>query len=216
MNFTPPENAIAALSWRYATKQFDPSRKIAPDAWKAIENAAVLAPSSYGLQPWKFIVVNDPDVRTQLRAASWNQPQITDASHLLVLCRRTTMDAAYVQKYAELISQVRGVPVSQFQPFVDMMLATVNNFPKDFDVAAWNARQVYIALGFVLAAAATMGIDACPMEGLQPKQYDHILGLEGTDYAACVVAAFGYRASNDATASFKKVRFPLQSILTHV
>lgn len=213
MPTTSPESVLSALNWRYATKQFDPSKKIPSETWKALEQSLILAPSSYGLQPWKFVVVSDPALRAKLRPVSWNQPQITDASHLVVLCRRTTMDAKEVHRFAARISEVRGVPVSAFQGYVDMMLGTVNNFPAGFDSGTWNAKQVYIALGFFLAACAMVGVDACPMEGIDAGKYDEILGLKGSDYATTVVAAAGYRAATDAMAGMKKVRFAAEDVV---
>jgi nitroreductase len=207
MPATSPETVVTALNWRYATKQFDPSKKIPSETWKALEQSLVLSPSSYGLQPWKFVVVTDPALRAKLRPVSWNQPQITDASHMVVLCRRTGMDAKEVHRYAELISKVRGVPVSAFQGYVDMMLGTVNNFPAGFDVNAWNSKQVYIALGFFLSACAMLGVDACPMEGIDTGKYDEILDLKATGYATVVVATAGYRAATDPVAGMKKVRY---------
>lgn len=208
---------VAALNWRYATKKFDPARKIPDATWSALEQAAILAPSSYGLQPWKFVVVNDPALRAKLREVSWNQPQITDASHLIVFCRRTGMVAADVHRYAERISQVRGVPVAAFQGYVDMMLGTVNKFPADSpQPEVWNSRQVYLALGCFLTAAAMMGIDVCPMEGFDGEKYDEMLKLKGTGYAATVIATAGYRAADDSMAGFKKVRFDRSDVVQHI
>lgn len=200
-----------ALSWRYATKKFDPARKIPDDTWNTLAEALTLAPSSYGLQPWKFLVIKDPALRARLRPASWNQPQITDASHLVVLCRRTTLTAADVDRYVDRIVEVRGVPKAALNDYRGMMLGSVN--APNANHSAWNANQVYIALGFFLAAAAMAGVDACPMEGFDKDQYDQILGLSGSGYASTVVAAAGYRAADDAFASMKKVRFPAADLI---
>lgn len=214
---TTPDVVLTQLGWRYATKKFDPARRISPEHWSALEQAALLAPSSYGLQPWKFVVVTDPALRQRLRAASWNQPQITDASHLIVFARRAEMTPADVQRWIDRVADVRSVPAAALAGFRDMMLGTIANPGSvpggSFDT--WTSRQVYIALGFFLSAAAMLGIDACPMEGFDPAQYDQILDLPTLGYRATVVAAAGYRAADDAIAPDKiaKARFPASDVI---
>jgi len=214
MQTMPPDALLENLSWRYAVKKFDPARKIPAREWAALERSLVLSPSSYGLQPWHFVVVTDPEVRATLKAASWNQTQITDASHLVVLCRRTTMVRADVDRYVTRIAEVRGVPAASLEPYRGMMLGSVEK--PGADHSTWNAKQVYIALGFFLTAAAALGIDACPMEGFDAAQYDQILGLTQRGYAATVVATAGYRASDDAYATQKKVRFLDSEVISRI
>jgi nitroreductase len=217
MTPVPAETLIRQLSWRYATKKFDASKKIAPETWTALERAAMLAPSSYGLQPWKFVEVTDPKLRQTLRTHSWNQPQITDASHLVVFARRSEMTPSDVQRWVDRIVEVRGVPQQALAGYRDMMLGSVANpagVPGGgFDT--WTSRQVYIALGFFLAAAALLGIDACPMEGFDPAKYDEALGLPALGYHATVVAAAGYRAADDTLSPDKspKVRFTEKEVI---
>jgi len=206
------------LSWRYAVKKFDAAKRIPTVTWTALEKAAVLAPSSYGLQPWKFIVVTDGATRTKLRAASWNQPQITDASHMVVFARRETMTPADVEKYIQRIAEVRQAPLDALKDFKGMMLSSVNN-PSGMpggSIETWARAQTYIALGVFLSAAAMMGVDACPMEGFDPKQYDEILGLREKGVTACVVATAGYRATDDMFAGMKKVRFAESEVIHRV
>src|SRR5690349_23712235 len=105
------ETIVRQLNWRYATKRFDADRKIAAPDWKTLEQALVLSPSSYGLQPWKFFVVTRPEVRARLREAAWNQAQITDASHLVVLAVKKEFSAADVERYVARVADVRNVPV---------------------------------------------------------------------------------------------------------
>lgn len=206
MQTVKPDVIIERLQWRYATKKFDPAKKIPADQWAALEQAAMLAPSSYGLQPWRFVVVTDPALRARLREVSWNQPQITDASHLVVICRRTDMTAADVDRYLGRIEQVRRVSGDSLKGFREMMLGSIEPKPVA-DREVWNSRQVYIALGFFLSAAAMMGIDACPMEGFDPAKYDEILGLRPLGLGAQVLATAGYRAADDPIAAMAKVRF---------
>jgi len=214
MNSIAPAQLIENLSWRYATKQFDPARKIPADQWKTLEEAMTLAPSSYGLQPWGFVVVTDPKVREKLRPVSWNQPQITDASHLVVFGAKTNLGRTDVQRYIDRIGQVRGVPQDALAGFRDMMLGKVE--APGADNLPWSQRQVYIALGFFLSAAAMLGIDACPMEGFDPAKYNEILGLTSRGLTATVIATAGYRSAGDSFAALKKVRFDAADIIKRV
>lgn len=214
MNTTSPASVIDALKWRYAVKKFDATRKIPAATWAALEEATVLSPSSYGLQPWRFFVVDDPAIRAQLRPASWNQSQITDASHLLVFARRATMTVADVDAYVNRIVAVRGGDPAALADYRKMMVGHVTN--PALDVPAWATKQVYIALGVFLAAAAMMGVDACPMEGFVPAEYDRILKLPERGFHATVVATAGYRAADDMFAGFKKVRWPLNEAVAHI
>ncbi|MBX3381369.1 MAG: NAD(P)H-dependent oxidoreductase [Phycisphaeraceae bacterium] len=199
------EHLLNNLKWRYAVKKFDPARKIDTPTWKALEQAAIHSPSSFGLQPWKFVVVEDAALRQQLRGASFNQSQITDASHLVVFARRTTLGQLEVDRYIDQIAAVRAVEKQSLADFRNTMIGFSQR--PGFDVGAWAGRQVYIALGVFLTSAAMLGVDACPMEGFDPVQYDRILGLTEHGLAAQVVATAGYRASDDPFASLKKVRF---------
>lgn len=210
-----PDAVLEQLLWRYAVKKFDSTRKIAPDLWAKLEDAALLSPSSYGLQPWKIVVVTDPAVRAQLRPAAWNQAQIVDASHLVVFCVKKGMGAADAQRLIERTAAVRGVPVESLLGYRDMIAGSFGrNTPEAND--AWMSRQVYIALGVFLSAAAMMGVDACPMEGFQPDKYDEILKLKERGYGSLVLAAAGYRAADDGYASAPKVRYPKAEVIEWV
>ncbi|HYD01960.1 MAG TPA: NAD(P)H-dependent oxidoreductase [Phycisphaerales bacterium] len=214
-----PQAILEQLRWRYATKKFDASRKIPPDLWRAIEEAIVLAPSSYGLQPWKFLVIDTPSIRARLREASWNQPQITDASHLVVFCRRTSLDEAYVHRYVEHMARTRNQQPEQLTGFRDMVLGKVRSLsglpPEAADT--YTRTQTYIALGFGLASAAMLGVDACPMEGFDAARYDEILGLRDANLRATVVGAFGYRMHDDEVDPVRaaKVRFAHAEVVEH-
>lgn len=211
-----PQQLLERLHWRYATKQFDPARKIQPPDWAALEEALVLSPSSGGLQPWTFIVVIDPEKRRELLPASYGQAQISDASHLVVFAARKDFGEADVDAFIQRTSEVRGVPVESLASFRDML---VGGIVKAMDPAArqaWAARQTYIALGNLLTSAALIGIDACPMEGFVSAQYDAILGLEEKGLTTTVICALGYRAETDRHAHLPKVRFPSESVLIHV
>ncbi|MBC7772214.1 MAG: NAD(P)H-dependent oxidoreductase [Pyrinomonadaceae bacterium] len=211
------ESLLKQLNWRYAVKSFDPGKKIPAETWRTLEDAMILAPSSYGLQPWRFNVVIDPAVRSKLRAASYNQSQITDASHLVVFSRRSEMTAADVDRLVDRICEVRKTPREALTGLRDMMassMSTPATLPGG-SVDIYTARQTYIALGFLLSAAALLDIDACPMEGFDPVQYDEILDLRSTGYTATVVASVGYRSASDWLAPMPKVRFNRDEVIKY-
>ena len=206
---------LARLHWRYATKKFDPARKIHPSVWSALEEALVLTPSSYGLQPYRFVVISDPELRKRLRAASWDQPQVTDASHFVVFARKLAITEADVEKFLGLVVGTRGSARDSLQGYYEMMVGDLLKGPRSEWIGEWAARQTYIALGNLLTSAALLGVDACPIEGLEPARYDEILGLAAKGYGTTNVCALGYRAEDDRYASAKKVRFPSNELIEH-
>ena len=208
-----PDTLISALNWRYATKVFDPARKISDADLATLLQSLVLTPSSFGLQPYRFLVVTDPKLRARLREASWGQSQITDASHLVVFLARQQMTEADVDHYIERIAQVRGDQPANLAAYRGMMVCTLVTGPRATTVPEWAARQAYIALGQFMASAALLGLDSCPMEGLDPKQYDEILGLDSTPFRTVVACPVGYRAEADKYASLAKVRFPVEELV---
>jgi nitroreductase len=216
MSKLDPSDLIKALNWRYATKRFDAGRKISPELWRTLEEALVLTPSSLGLQPWKFLVVTDPAVKARLRAVSWGQPQVEECSHLVVFTARRTMQIEDITRLIDRISEVRGVSAESLAGYRDMMEGSVLKGPLAAEVEQWTAKQVYIALGNFMACAAVLGVDTCPMEGLEPPKYDQILGLEGTGYRTLAICPAGYRAPDDAYAALTKVRFPLEQVIQRV
>lgn len=201
-----PDTLLDALRWRYATKVFDPAKAISEAEWKALEASLVLTPSSYGLQPYKFLVVTDPVLKAQLRPASWGQSQITDASHLVVFLARNSMSEAYVDQFVDRMAEVRGVAVGDLAGYRNLMVGNLVENKQGLNIPEWTARQAYLAFGQLMQTAALMGIDACPIEGLDPKAYDQILGLEGGDYRTVAVCALGYRSEADKYAGLPKVR----------
>lgn len=204
---------LDALRWRYATKQFDPGRAIPADIWVALEQALVLTPSSYGLQPWKFLVIEDPALRSELRPHSWNQPQITDASHLVVFLARRTIDPADLDRLVVATSTARGLPAEQLESYRQLMQKDVVDGPRSATISSWASNQVYIALGNFMTAAALLQVDTCPIEGFSPPDYDRLLGLEGSPYRSAVVCAAGYRDPADKYAELAKVRYPLAEVI---
>lgn len=211
-----PSVVSSRLHWRYATKQFDPTRKIPTDLWQRLEDCLVATPSSFGLQPWKFLVVDTVATRTELRGLSWGQSQITDASHLVVFLAQRTMTEAHVDRFITATAAARGVPAEALAGYRGMIAGFIGKGWAAKDLQAWNTRQVYIALGQFMTAAAMLGIDTCPMEGIDMAGYDRVLGLDGTPFTTAVACTVGYRADTDKYASAPKVRYPLGEIVLHV
>ncbi len=211
----PTDAVLAALHWRYATKKFDATRKLSAEDWAKLEQGLVLAPSSYGMQPYRFVVVTDPTLKEQLKPAAHGQSQITDCSHLVVLAARTDVTDEDVEHYLARISEVRGVERAHLEGFAKVIKGDVVNGPRHAMAKEWCARQAYIALGQLMTVAALASIDVCPMEGFSPDKFTEILGLAARGYAAVVVAAVGHRAGDDGAASLPKVRFPAGELIEH-
>lgn len=210
-----PDQLLAALRWRYAAKQFDPARKIPADVWDALEESLVLTPSSFGLQPWKFIVVRDPAMRMRLQQESWNQPQVTESSHFVVLASRTDLTKTDIDSWVARMAEAQNKHADDLAPLKGMIAGFAETMSCEAR-HAWNTRQVYIALGQLMTSAAMLGIDTCPMEGISTAGYDRILGLEGSGYATAVACALGYRSADDKYAAMPKARFERSTVIRHI
>ena len=204
-----------ALQWRYAVKKFDSNKKIAEEDWKVLEQSLWLSPSSYGLQPWKFLIIHNPELREKLRAASWNQSQVTDCSHYVVFIVKNKIDDAYIHEYLDRISEVQGVPRENLNKLHQVIASDLVHGPRAQMIEHWGERQSYIAMGFLMETAALLQIDACPLEGIDPKAYDNLLSLTETGYHTIACVALGYRASDDKYQFSKKVRFPIERIIEY-
>ena len=214
-NFTS-EQVIETLKWRYATKKFDPEKKISAADWKTLEQSLVLSPSSFGLQPWKFFVIRNPDLRSQLVEHAWNQSQVEDASHLVVLTIKKGIDNSDVNRHIERMADVQEIPKENLQGLENAIKGFLQDPPFPLDVDQWSIRQTYIALSFFLYSAAVLGIDTCPMEGFIPAKYDEILGLPEKGYTAVVLCTAGYRAADDQSADRAKVRYETEAVVTYI
>lgn len=211
-----PDALLAQLRWRYATKKFDPTRIIPERDWGALEEALILTPSSFGLQPWKFVVITDPAVKAELPAISWNQKQVLEASHTVVFARRLDVTEEFIDRNIQRIVEVRGGTVEGLAGFKKMLMKSLVPPPAGFDLQNWAALQCYIALGNFMTSAAVLGIDTCPMEGIVPAKYDELLGLTAKGFATVVVGCAGYRAADCKYASMAKVRFPTEEMIERV
>ena len=209
------ETMISSLEWRYAVKKFDPAKRVSEETWASLERSMVLSPSSYGLQPWKFVVITDQGIKDKLPEISWNQTQPRDCSHMVVIASKLGIGPAEVERYTAYIASVRNMPEAALADYKKMMLGTVSSTPAD-KRDEWCARQCYIALGFLMSACAMLGVDACPMEGIVGEKYDELLGLKKIGYRAAVGCAVGYRAADDPIAGFKKVRYPARELVVRI
>jgi nitroreductase len=190
------ETILEQLNWRYAVKTFDASKKVSDADWNTLEQSLILAPTSYGLQPFKFVVVTGQEMKEKLRPAAYGQAQITDCSHLVVVTYKKTLSDADIEHYVDRLVEIRGTPREMLGDYVNMMKGSAKGATEGGYIETWNSRQAYLALGFLLETAALLEIDACPMEGFNPAQFN------------------GYRdAEKDWLAALPKVRFPESELI---
>jgi nitroreductase len=202
---------INALNWRYATKKYDTTKTVSPQDLETLIESLHLSPSSFGFQPWKFFVISNPELKQNLAAQS--QPSVGQASHIIVCAAKKTLTPMDIDNWMREISEQRGVSIESLAGYAEMSKGYSQSKTQD-EIFSWNARQVYIALGFLLETSALLGIDATPMEGFNPEKFDELLGISDSDYTSVVICPIGYRAQDDAYANVKKVRYPKDSIIT--
>ncbi|MCO5936735.1 NAD(P)H-dependent oxidoreductase [Mucilaginibacter sp. RB4R14] len=203
------------LKWRYATKKFDSTKKIAAEKLKAILDAVQLAPSSLGLQHYRILVIEDADTREKLKAVGYGQTQITDASQLIVFAAETNINEDFGKKYIDNVAATRNIPREALAGFEDMVLGAINGRTPE-QLLIWAQKQAYIGLGILVTAAADQHVDICPMEGFDPAGFDEVLGLKEKGLTATVIATIGYRAEDDETANAAKVRRPASEFFIHI
>ncbi|RAJ06192.1 NAD(P)H-dependent oxidoreductase [Arenibacter echinorum] len=206
---------IENLNWRYATKKFDASKKVSQKDLENLLEATSLSASSYGLQPYEILVVEDAVLRSKLQPAAWGQSQITEASHLIVLANQSTFGEELVDNYLDNVSETRGIPSNDLEGYSDFMKSKLMPLSESAK-ATWTARQTYIALGNLLSAAADLKIDTCPMEGFDSAQFNEMLGLSKKGLNAAVLVAIGYRSEEDKTQHYKKVRKTKENLITYI
>jgi nitroreductase/dihydropteridine reductase len=201
-----------ALNWRYATKKFDETKKLTSEQIDMLVNSARMAPSSFGLQPFRLLVIEDQNIRQQLKIASWNQEQITSASHLFVFTAIKDLSDKHVEDFIQLTAQERGLEESALADYKSMISGSVNSMSAEQKLA-WAQKQAYLAMGVVIMTGAMAEIDSCPMEGFDKAEYDRILGLADKNLTATVILPVGFRADDDNYASLKKVRLPVSQFV---
>ncbi|TDE42114.1 NAD(P)H-dependent oxidoreductase [Flavobacterium rhamnosiphilum] len=198
-------NFLNNQNWRYATKKFDAAKKISTEDLNILKEAIRLSSSSYGLQPYKVIIVENPELRANLQPAAWGQSQIVEASHLIVFANETKIDDSAIDDYLKNMSETRNTPMEALAGYGAFMKSKITALTAE-EKNIWSAKQTYLALGNLLNAAAELKIDVTPMEGFVPAQINEILGLDKLNLNASLIATIGYRHEEDATQFYKKVR----------
>ncbi len=209
------KNITEALNWRYATKKFDPTKKINENDLDNILEALRLSPSSYGLQPWKFILVNNREVREKIRAIGYDQSQITEASQIIIFANKKNIDDNLVDEYIKFVSDEKKVSIEKLQGLTSMMKGSFAGKSAD-DLRSWAACQLYLSVGVLLTSCAVSGIDACPMEGFDRVKLDELLGLTALNLESKVIVAMGYRSLEDDSAGKTKIRFERKEVFIKI
>lgn len=202
---------IKNLKWRYATKKMDASQKVSKEEIDYIKEAVQLSASSYGLQPYKVLEINDPKLREELKPLSWNQSQITEASHLFVFCNYEMVSGKEVDDLIQLKSETNSIPIDKISGYGDFVKEKLKE-KSESEIFHWTAKQTFIALSNAMNACAELQIDCTPMEGFDPSGYNQKLGLAEKGLNACVLLAVGYRHDEDTTQNSKKVRKAINEI----
>ena len=210
------EVLLQQLNWRYAVKKFDPTRKISAEDWHALEEVLILTPTSYNLQPYKFVVVTNQEIKERLLPYAWNQKQVVDCSHLVVIAGKTNLTGADVENYLQRVVDVRNVTRESQDDYARVLHEFTSKLETNDKTFEWAARQVYLALGFLLTASALRGIDTCPMEGFVSSGVNEILQLDAQKLSAVVLCPLGYRAADDWLASLAKVRQPREQLVDSI
>ena len=202
---------IEDLKWRYATKKFDATKKISNQDLDKLKEAIQLTATSYGLQLFKVLIVENKETRELLKPASWGQTQITDASHLMVFCNYSKVTEEHLNDFAAIKAKASNMPVENLAGYVGFIQSKLGEQSSD-QINNWTAKQTYIALANLMNAAAELHIDTCPMEGFEAAKYNEILGLSTKGLSAAVVCPIGYRSDEDATQHAAKVRKPVNQL----
>jgi nitroreductase len=208
-------NFIDNQKWRYATKKFDASKKVSTTDLEILKEAIQLSSSSYGLQPYKVFIIENPEIRTQIQPMAWNQSQITDASHLLVFANNINFGNNEIDAYIQNMAQTRGIPVESVQGYADFMKMKINALEPETK-SNWTSKQTYLALANLLNAAAELKIDVTPMEGFEPEKVNELLGFNELGLNASLIATIGYRHEEDTTQFYTKVRKSKEELFTTI
>lgn len=206
---------IESLKWRYATKKMDASKKVSQQNIDHIKEAIQLSASSYGLQPYKVLEINNSIVREELKPLSRNHTQITDASHLFVFCNYTEISDADVDELVLLKSETNNIPIENIMGYADFVKSKLKE-KSELEIQNWTAKQTYIALSNAMNACAELHIDCIPMEGFESEGYNEKLNLKSKGLNACVLLAIGYRDREDTSQNLIKVRKSIDSIFEKI
>jgi nitroreductase / dihydropteridine reductase len=205
-------NIIEQLRWRYATKKFDTNKKLSKAKIDTLKEAFNLTATSFGLQTITMLVVKNNKLKESLVPHTYNQKQVFEASHLLVICIQNDITDYDVTMYFDSVKTIRNTPETILEPFKNNLLKTMQSMSV-IERQKWSMNQAYIALGNLMTVCAVEGIDACPMEGFVSEKYDEILNLKDLGLKSVLLLPVGYRAEDDMFASFKKVRKSLDKTI---
>ncbi|CAM1355177.1 NAD(P)H-dependent oxidoreductase [Tenacibaculum halocynthiae] len=205
-------NSIESLQWRYAVKKFDENKSLTETQINTLKEAFNLTATSYGLQPIKMVVIQNKEIQQQLVEFSWNQPQVAQASHVLVLCVPKEYTVKDVEIYFSLVKDIRNTPDEILNPFKEMLTNSIASKTQE-ELSIWNRNQAYIALGNLMTVAANERIDSCPMEGFVPEKYDEVLELDKYGLTSVLVLPVGFRAEDDYMKDLKKVRKKTENMI---
>lgn len=204
-------NIVEGLKWRYATKHFDVNKKLSEDQIEYLKQAVNYIPSSYGLQPYKVLIVENSDVRKMLSEAAYGQPAITEASQLFIFVNDTEYGPEKVDKFLKMGAEVNNFPIEKTEGYGKMINGVISSLSK-VQLSNWTSKQAYIGLGALISAASEQGIDICPMEGFDKEKFDEILGLKERNLTSACIGAVGYRSPEDTNQFLKKVRKPIEEL----
>ncbi|MFK8044885.1 MAG: NAD(P)H-dependent oxidoreductase [Crocinitomicaceae bacterium] len=202
---------MESLKWRYATKKFDSNKKVNQDDLSDLKESIRLAATSYGLQPFKVLVVSDQNIKDKLVPATFGQSQVSDCSHVFIFAYKTDMKPEYIDKYINLCASERNLKPEDLKGYSSFMKKTLGGLSNE-QVRVWGSKQAYIGMANLLTACADMRIDACPIEGFSAKTYNELFNLDKDNLSACVVVAVGYRAEDCPNQHLKKVRLPSEDL----
>ena len=205
-------NSIENLKWRYAVKKFDNNKFLSEEQIHILKEAFNLTATSFGLQPIKLVVIKNKELQQQLVPHSWNQQQVVQASHVLVISIPKKITVKDVEAYFNLVKEVRNTPDEILNPFKEMLAGSITSKSEE-ELHQWMKNQAYIALGNLMTVAANEKIDSCPMEGFIPEKYDELLGLDSYNLTSVLVLPVGFRAEDDFMKDLKKVRKKTQDII---
>ena len=206
---------IEQLRWRYATKKFDADKRLTNKQIEVIKQAFDLTATSFGLQPLKLLIVSDKAIKKELVQYSFNQQMVGDCSHLLIFCIEDTIDSAFVKNYFKQVKATRATPDEILNPYQEYLIQYVEGM-KPNEAREWMTKQAYLAMGNLLTVCAMESIDACPMEGFDPVEYDRALGLGKLGLHAVLVMPIGYRAADDLHSELKKVRRGVEEVVIEI
>lgn len=208
-------NSIEKLEWRCATKKFDNTKKLSEEQLHILKSTFTLTATSYGLQPLKMLVISNQKIKNSLLEHAYNQKQIVDSSHVLVICIKTAIDSNYIDQKFDLEKDIRGTPEETINGFRTFLKDTFKNKTSD-EIENSSINQAYIALGNLMTVCAYEKIDSCPMEGFNPEKFDEILDLKNQQLKSILLLPVGFRADDDFMSTLKKVRIPVEESVIEI